>query len=418
MTKAATHTSRRNLYDVARVREQFPALHQEVYGHPLVYLDNSATTQKPNAVIEAVSSYYERDNSNVHRGVHALSERATRSYESARDAVAKYFNVADRRSVIFVRGTTEAINLVAQSYARPRLAAGDEIVVTHMEHHSNIVPWQILCEQTRAVLKVVPVSDEGELDLSAYHDLLGPRTRIVGIVHLSNALGTINPVGEMIADAHAVGAKVVLDGAQASAHIKVDVQDLDCDFYACSGHKVYGPTGIGALIGKLELLEEMGPYQGGGEMIRTVSLDGFTVNELPHKFEAGTPNIAGTVGFGAALEYVSSLDLDAIAAHEDTVLDYATHALESVPGVRIFGTAEEKSGVLSFLLEGVHAHDIGTVVDRQGVAIRAGHHCTMPLMQRFGVAATARASFGLYNTTDDADALVASVERAREVFGR
>ena len=418
MSQATRIATGHNLYDVARVREQFPALHQEVNGHPLVYLDNGATTQKPTAVIDAVRHYYERDNSNVHRGIHTLSERATRSYESARDAVTRYYNVADRRSVIFVRGTTEAINLVAQSYARPILRPGDEIIITHMEHHSNIVPWQILCQQTQAVLKVVPVTDEGELDLPAYRELLGPKTKMVGIVHLSNALGTINPVKQMIADAHRVGAKVLLDGAQASAHIKVDVQDLDCDFYACSGHKVYGPTGIGALIGKLDLLEEMPPYQGGGEMIRTVSLEEFTFNALPHKFEAGTPNIAGAVGFGAALEYVSALDLDEVAAYEDGVMGYATEALTQIPGVRVVGTAKDKSGVLSFLLDGVHAHDIGTIVDRQGVAIRAGHHCAMPLMQRFGVAATARASFGLYNTIEDADALVAAVQKASEVFSR
>ena len=406
-----------NLYDVYARRRDFPALHQSVHGHPLVYLDNGATSQKPAAVIDALRHYYEHDNSNVHRGVHALSERATRDYEAARDEVARFVNAPDRRSVVFVRGTTEAINLVARSYARPRLREGDEILVSHMEHHSNIVPWQILCEETGARLRVIPISDEGELDLDAYRSLLGERTRMVAIVHLSNALGTVNPVKEMCAAAHAAGAKVLVDGAQAAPHLPLDVQDLDCDFYAFSGHKVYGPTGIGALIGKTELFDEMPPWQGGGEMIRRVSFEeGTTYNDLPHKFEAGTPDISGAIGLKAALEYLSALDLEAVAAHEDALLDYATEALEQIDGLRVVGTAASKSGVLSFVLDGVHAHDIGTIVDRQGVAIRAGHHCTMPLMERLGLNATARATFALYNTKEDADALVRAIGKVKELF--
>ena len=409
--------SGRNLYDVHARRRDFPALHQSVHGHPLVYLDNGATSQKPAAVIDALRHYYEHDNSNVHRGVHALSERATRDYEAARDEVARFVNAPDRRSVVFVRGTTEAINLVARSYARPRLREGDEILVSHMEHHSNIVPWQILCEEAGARLRVIPISDQGELDLDAYRTLLGERTRLVAIVHLSNALGTVNPVKEMCAAAHAAGAKVLVDGAQAAPHLPLDVQDLDCDFYAFSGHKVYGPTGIGALIGRTELLDEMPPWQGGGEMIRRVSFEeGTTYNDLPHKFEAGTPDISGAIGLKAALEYLSALDLEAVAAHEDALLDYATEALGQIDGVRVVGTAARKSGVLSFVLDGVHAHDIGTIVDRQGVAIRAGHHCTMPLMERLGVPATARASFALYNTKEDADALVRALGKVKELF--
>ena len=408
----------RNLYDVHARRRDFPILDQEVRGRPLVYLDNGATSQKPRAVIEALRHYYEHDNSNVHRGVHALSERATRDFEAARDEVARFVNAPDRRAVVFVRGTTEAINLVAGSYLRPKLRKGDEILVSHMEHHSNIVPWQILCEQSGARLEVIPISDEGELDLEAYHGLLGERTRFVSIVHLSNALGTINPVKEMCRAAHAAGARVLVDGAQAAPHLAVDVQDLDCDFYAFSGHKVYGPTGIGVLIGKTELLDAMPPYQGGGEMIRRVSFEeGTTYNDLPHKFEAGTPDIAGAIGLRAALEYLSALDLEAVAAHEDALLDYATDALGDIEGVRLVGTAANKSGVLSFVLDGVHAHDIGTIVDRQGVAIRAGHHCAMPLMERLGVPATARATFALYNTREDADALVRAVTKVRELFG-
>ncbi len=408
----------RNLFDVNEVRKDFPVLHQMVNGHPLVYLDNGATSQKPRAVIDTVSHYYETYNANIHRGVHFLSENATREYEAARDTAQKFINAADRREVIYVRGTTEGINLVAQAYGRPRLKAGDEIVISTMEHHSNIVPWQMLCQQTGAKLKVVPVTDEGEFEFEAYLKLLGPKTRIVATVHLSNSLGTINPVKKIVEAAKAQGAMTLLDGAQSVPHIPVDVQDIGCDFYAFSGHKVFGPTGIGVLYGRQELLDDMEPYQGGGDMIRTVSFEETTYNDLPHKFEAGTPNIVGAIGLAAALDYVSNLGIDAIAAHEDDVVAYATEKVADIPGIRIIGTALEKSGIISFLMDGVHPHDIGTVLDSQGIAIRAGHHCTMPLMKRFGVAATSRASFALYNTKEEADALVAGIWKVKEMFKR
>lgn len=408
----------RNLFDVYEVRKDFPVLHQTVNGHPLVYLDNGATSQKPRAVIDTVSHYYETYNANIHRGVHFLSENATREYEAARDRVQRFINAADRREIIFVRGTTEGINLVAQAYGRPRLKPGDEIVISTMEHHSNIVPWQMLCQQTGAKLKVVPVTDEGEFDFDAYLRLLGPKTRIVATVHLSNSLGTINPVKKIVEAARQHGAVTLLDGAQAVPHIAVDVQDIDVDFYAFSGHKVFGPTGIGVLYGRQELLDSMEPYQGGGDMIRTVSFEETTYNDLPYKFEAGTPNIVGAIGLAAALDYVSELGIDAIAAYEDDVVAYATDKVADIPGVRIIGTAPEKSGIISFLMDGVHPHDIGTVLDSQGVAIRAGHHCTMPLMKRFGVAATSRASFALYNTKEEADTLVAAIWKVKEMFKR
>ncbi len=408
----------RNLFDVNEVRKDFPVLHQMVNGHPLVYLDNGATSQKPRAVIDTVSHYYETYNANIHRGVHFLSENATREYEAARDTAQKFINAADRREVIYVRGTTEGINLVAQAYGRPRLKADDEIVISTMEHHSNIVPWQMLCQQTGAKLKVVPVTDEGEFEFEAYLKLLGPKTRIVATVHLSNSLGTINPVKKIVEAAKAQGAMTLLDGAQSVPHIPVDVQDIGCDFYAFSGHKVFGPTGIGVLYGRQELLDDMEPYQGGGDMIRTVSFEETTYNDLPHKFEAGTPNIVGAIGLAAALDYVSNLGIDAIAAHEDDVVAYATEKVADIPGIRIIGTALEKSGIISFLMDGVHPHDIGTVLDSQGIAIRAGHHCTMPLMKRFGVAATSRASFALYNTKEEADALVAGILKVKEMFKR
>ncbi len=408
----------RNLFDVNEVRKDFPVLHQMVNGHPLVYLDNGATSQKPRAVIDAVSHYYETYNANIHRGVHFLSENATREYEAARDTVQKFINAADRREIIFVRGTTEGINLVAQAYGRTRLKAGDEIVISTMEHHSNIVPWQMLCQKTGAKLKVAPITDEGEIDVEAYLGLLGAKTRIVSIVHLSNSLGTINPVKKIVQAAREHGAMTLLDGAQAVPHISVDVQDIGCDFYAFSGHKVFGPTGIGILHGRRELLEAMEPYQGGGDMIRTVSFEETTYNDLPHKFEAGTPNIVGAIGLASALNYVSNLGIDAIAAHEDDVVAYATEQVAAIPGIRIIGTAEKKSGIISFLMDGVHPHDIGTVLDSQGVAIRAGHHCTMPLMKRFGVAATSRASFALYNTKEEADALVTAIWKVKEMFRR
>jgi cysteine desulfurase/selenocysteine lyase len=403
---------------VERWRADFPILESEIHGKPLVYLDNAATTQKPQAVIDAEARYYSEDNANVHRGVHMLSQRATDAYEGARIKVQRFINAARPDEIVFVRGTTEAINLVAQSYARPRLREGDEIIISALEHHSNIVPWQMVCQQTGAVLRVIPVSDAGELDIDAYEKFLNERTKLVALAHVSNALGTINPVRAMIAKAHAHGVPVLLDGAQAIAHLPVDVQALGCDFYAFSGHKIYAPMGIGVLYGKALLLEEMPPYQGGGDMIRTVAFEHTEYNVLPYKFEAGTPNVAGAIGLGAALDYLSGIGLETIAAYEHEVLDHAARVVETIPGIRLIGTAKEKTAILSFLLEGVHAHDIGTILDRQGIAIRAGHHCAMPLMQRFGVAATARASFALYNTQEEADALAAGLQRAVELFKR
>ena len=402
--------------DVERIRRDFPILHQEVHGKPLVYLDNAATSQKPRQVIAALDHYYTADNANIHRGVHTLSERATAAYEGARDKVQRFLNAADRREIVFVRGATEAINLVAQSYARPRLKPGDEIIITEMEHHSNIVPWQMVCEQTGAVLKVVPIDEAGELLLDEFHRLLSVRTKLVAVVHISNALGTINPVEEIIAAAHAQGVPVLLDGAQAVPHVAVDVQALDCEFYVFSGHKLYAPTGIGALYGKAALLEAMAPYQGGGDMIRSVSFTKTEYNALPYKFEAGTPHIAGGVGLGAAIEYVSNIGLQAIAAWEDELLRYATARALEIPGLRLIGTARRKAGILSFVLDGVHPHDIGTILDHEGVAIRSGHHCAMPVMEHFAVPATARASLALYNTRDDVDRLITAIAKVKEVF--
>ncbi len=404
-------------YDVERLRRDFPILHQEVHGRPLVYLDNAATSQKPLAVLSALQNYYSRDNSNIHRGVHELSGRASRAHEEARSKVRRFLNAAEDREILFVRGTTEAINLVASSYGRSRVGAGDEVLITAMEHHSNIVPWQILCEEKGARLKVAPINDRGELLLDELGKLLSPRTRIVSVVHLSNALGTLNPVRDVVRMAHARGAAVLLDGAQAAAHLQVDVRDLDCDFYAFSGHKLYGPTGIGVLYGKAALLEAMPPFQAGGDMISSVTFEKTLYNRLPFKFEAGTPNIAGAIGLGAALDYVEAVGLDAIADHEKVLLDHATAVLSEIPGLRILGTAREKAGVLSFVIEGVHPHDVGTILDQEGVAIRAGHHCTQPLMERLGVPATARASLGLYNTREEIDALAAAIRKVREVFG-
>ena len=407
-----------NMFDVERIRAEFPILAQEVNGRPLVYLDNGATSQKPRRVIDAIRRYYESDNANVHRGLHALSERATNAYEGARDTVRAFLNAADRREIVFVRGATEGLNLVAQSWARPRLGPGDDVVITTMEHHSNIVPWQIVCRQTGARLRVAPIHDSGELDMKAFTDLVGEHTRIVAVAHVSNALGTVNPVAEIVEAAHAAGAVVVLDGAQAAAHGAVDVRALGCDFYVLSSHKCYGPTGMGVLYGRADLLEEMEPYQGGGDMIRTVSFEESTWNDLPYKFEAGTPNIAGAIGLGSAVEFMTELGLDAIAAHEHDVLEYATEALDGLDGIRIIGTAPEKTGIVSFVVEGVHPHDVGTIVDRHGVAIRAGHHCAMPLMRRYGVPATSRASLALYNTRADIDALVQSLRKVKEIFDR
>lgn len=403
--------------DAARLRADFPILNQAVHGRPLVYLDNAATTQKPRQVIEALEHYYSADNANIHRGVHTLSQRATDAYEGAREKVRRFINAADLREIVFVRGATEGINLVAQSYGRNRFKAGDEILISAMEHHSNIVPWQMLCEQTGAVLKVAPINDAGELILEEFHKLLSPRTKLVGMVHISNALGTVNPVQEIIAAAHAVGAVVLLDGAQAVAHAAVDVRALNCDFYVFSSHKLYGPTGSGVLYGKRELLEAMPPYQGGGDMIRMVSFAKTEYNSLPYKFEAGTPHIAGGIGLGAAIDYVTAVGLDAIARYEDHLLRYATEQALQVPGLRLIGTARDKAAILSFVLGRIHPHDIGTILDHEGVAIRTGHHCAMPVMDYFNVPATARASFALYNTRADVDRLIAALHKVNEVFG-
>ena len=405
------------MFDVAARRAEFPARHQEIHGKPLVYLDNAATTQKPQVVIDAVRRYYEHNNSNIHRGVHELSQRATKHYEDARESMRTFIGAASTKECIFVRGTTEAINLVAQSYVRPLVGPGDEILVTWLEHHSNIVPWQLVAEQTGAKVVAVPIRDDGSLDMEAFHKLLGPQTKFVSVGHVSNALGTINPVADIIQAAHEVGAKVLIDGAQAAPHIAIDVQALDCDFYALSGHKMYGPTGVGLLYGKQELLDAMPPYQGGGDMIASVTFEGTTYNELPAKFEAGTPNIAGGIGMGAAAEYLMEIGLDAIAAHEHELLEYATAQMAALPGLKLVGTAAEKASVLSFTLDGIHPHDVGSLLDHEGVAIRTGHHCAQPVMDHFQVPATNRASFGLYNTKDDVDALVAATKLVIEIFG-
>jgi cysteine desulfurase / selenocysteine lyase len=403
-------------YDVEAIRADFPILHQKVYGHPLVYLDNAATSQKPRAVIDAISHYYESGNANIHRGVHYLSEHATEEHEAARRTVQGFLNAADKREIIFVRSATEAINLVAQSYGRKNVKAGDEILITAMEHHSNIVPWQMLCDEKEAKLKVVPINDRGELLVEELPKLLTPKTKLLAITHVSNALGTINPIRQIIEMAHKLNIPVLVDGAQAVPHVKVDVQELDVDFYVFSGHKVYGPTGIGVLYGKRALLEAMPPYQGGGDMIRSVTFEKTLYNDLPYKFEAGTPNIGGAIGLGIAIDYITQLGLDNIAAHEHDLLVYGTEALSKIPGVRLIGTAAEKAAVISFLIEGIHPHDIGTILDRDGIAIRTGHHCAQPVMQCFRIPATARASFGLYNTRAEVDALVKGIQRVKEVF--
>jgi len=404
-------------WDVERIRKDFPILHQVVHGKPLVYLDNAATTQKPQPVLDALRAYYTADNANVHRGVHLLSERATEAYEAARTRVRRFLNVADPREIVFVRGATEGINLVARTYGRQAVGPGDEILITGLEHHSNIVPWQMLCDDQGAALRVVPIDDSGEVDLEAYDRLLSDRTRLVAVAHVSNALGTIVPIGRMIEAAHRRGIPVLVDGAQAVAHMSVDVQALDCDFYVFSGHKVFGPTGIGALYGKSELLERMPPFHGGGDMIKSVSFEKTVYNDLPYKFEAGTPDIAGAIGLGVALEYLEALGRDRVEAYERELLAYGTERLSSCPGVRLIGTAREKAGVLSFLVDGVHAHDVGTILDREGIAVRAGHHCAMPVMARFGVAATTRASLAFYNTREELDALVDGLEKVWEIFG-
>jgi len=403
-------------FDVDKVRSDFPILRQKVRGRALVYLDNAATSQKPQVVIDAIGRYYERDNANIHRGVHFLSKHATEEFEAARRTVQGFLNAADASEIIFVRGATEAINLVAQTYGRTNVRAGDEVLITAMEHHSNIVPWQILCEEKGARLRVAPISDSGELQLEDFANLLGPRTKIVAVTHVSNALGTITPVQRIIEMAHRGNVPVLVDGAQAVPHLKVDVQALDCDFYVFSGHKVYGPTGIGVLYGKSALLDAMPPYQGGGDMISSVTFEKTIYNKLPYKFEAGTPHVAGAIGLGAAIEYVNGLGMDNIAAHEHELLAYATETVSAIPGIRLIGTAKEKTGVLSFLLDSIHPHDIGTILDQEGIAIRTGHHCAQPVMQRFGIAATARASFALYNTREEVDALAEGIQKVREVF--
>ena len=402
--------------DVARIRDDFPILKQQINGRPLVYLDNAATSQKPRQVIEAISRFYSEDYSNIHRGVHTLSQRSTQLYEAVRAKVRRFIHAAEDREVIFVRGTTEGNNLVAFGYLRPHLQAGDEIVISGMEHHSNIVPWQMLCEEKKARLRVIPINDDGEVIFEEYEKLLNSKTRLVAVTHVSNALGTINPIRRMIAVAHRQQIPVLVDGAQAIPHLSVDVQALDCDFYTFSGHKLYGPTGIGVLYGKASLLEAMSPFQGGGDMIASVTFEKTTYNKIPHKFEAGTPDIAGVIGLGAAIDYVQAIGLAAISAYEDELLAYATREVSKIAGVRILGTAKEKASVLSFTLEGVHPHDIGTILDQQGIAIRAGHHCAQPVMDRFKVPATARASFAFYNTKEEVDALVNGIRAVMEVF--
>ena len=402
--------------DIGRIRADFPALARRINGHALAYLDNAASSQQPDSVIDAVADYARCHHANVHRGVHTLSQEATALYEGARERVRQFINAAATAEIVFVRGTTEAINLVAQSYGRPRLAAGDEIVVTHLEHHSNIVPWQLLCTQTGAVLRVVPIDRRGVVDFDSYLALLGPRTRIVALAHVSNALGTVLPLADFLRAARERGIATVVDGAQAVPHLAVDVRSLGCDFYAFSAHKMYGPTGIGALYAREAVLETMPPWQGGGDMILAVSFGGSTWNHLPHRFEAGTPNIGGAVGLGAAIDYLGRVGLDWIAAHESDLLTYATAAVQAVPGVTLIGTAPVKASILSFVVDGVHPHDVGTVVDRLGVAIRTGHHCAQPVMARFGVPATARASLAMYNTREDIDQLVAALHEVRRVF--
>ncbi len=405
-------------YDVEKIRRDFPILSRRVHGKPLVFLDSAASAQKPRQVIETVKQVYEEDYANVHRGAYELSARATARYEGARETIRAFLNAEKSSEIIFTRNATEGINLVANSYGGAFLGAGDEVIVSELEHHSNIIPWQLLRDRQGLVLKVVPITDDGEFRLEDLKALITPRTKLVAVAHMSNALGTVLPVREIVRLAHAAGAKVLLDGAQAAAHQRVDVREIGCDFYVFSGHKLYGPSGIGVLYGRQELLQEMPPFMGGGEMIGTVTFEKSTWARLPHKFEAGTPAIAQAIGLGAAIDYVSELGLDRIAAHENALLNYATQQLASIPGLRIYGTAPGKAGVISFDMDCAHAHDLSTVVDRAGVAVRAGHHCAQPLMAKFGVAATARASLGLYNNKADIDALVSALDHVRELFGR
>lgn len=403
--------------DIAALRADFPGLHQEIHGKPLAYLDNAASTQRPQAVIDAMVAQEQTNHANVHRGVHTLSQRATDAHEGAREKVRAYINAASCEEIVFTRGATESINLVASSLGKISLTSADEVLITWMEHHSNIVPWQLICEQTGAKLVSVPMTPTGELDLDAYDRLLTDRTKIVAVTHVSNALGTINPLDKIITRAHDAGALVVVDGAQSVPHMPIDVRALDCDFYAFSGHKMYGPTGIGVLYGKSALLDAMPPYQGGGEMILTVTLEETTYNTLPYKFEAGTPNITGAVGLGATIDYLAGIDFSAVAHQETELLDYATERLLELPGARVIGTGKHKAGVLSFTLADIHAHDVGTIVDREGVAIRTGHHCAMPVMEYFRIPATSRASFALYNNREDVDQLMGGLQQALELFG-
>jgi len=402
--------------DVEKIRKDFPILQQEVHGKPLVYLDNAATAQKPSVVIETLDQYYREYNSNIHRGVHALSEKGTAAYEESREKVKTFINADSNKEIIFVRGATEGINLITQSFGRSMITADDEIIISEMEHHSNIVPWQLLCEHTGAQLKVIPINDAGELIMEEYEKLLNKKTKIVAIGHISNALGTINPIKKMIDMAHQVNAKILIDGAQAAPHTAVDVKALDCDFYVFSGHKLFGPTGIGVLYGKQELLESMPPYQGGGDMIKMVTLEKTYYNDLPYKFEAGTPHIAGVIGLGAAIDYIQAIGLDDIASYEHELLTYATQQVDAIESVTLVGTAKEKTSILSFVMDEIHPHDIGTIIDREGIAIRTGHHCAMPVMERFNLAATARASFAFYNTKAEIDLLVAGIQKCKEVF--
>jgi len=399
------------------IRREFPILDQQVHGKPLVFLDSAASSQRPRSVIDAVTWYEEHDHANVHRGVHTLSQRATDAFEGAREKVRAFINAESTSEIVFVRGTTEGINLVASSFGQKFIGEGDEIIISHMEHHANIVPWQMLCEKTKAVLRVIPMDERGELDYQAYLDMLGPRTRIVALNHVSNALGTINPVKQYVAAAREKGIPILLDGAQAVPHMPVDVRDLDCDFYVFSSHKMYGPTGIGVLYGRKSLLEQLPPYQGGGDMILAVTFEKTLYNELPYRLEAGTPNISGAVGLGAAVDFLQRVGIDNVERREQELLAYASSALESIPGLRMIGTSSHKAGVLSFVMERAHPHDIGTILDTEGVAVRTGHHCAMPVMDFFKVPATARASLGIYNTRVDIDKLVAALQRVREVLG-
>ena len=415
-TDGTSSASGGRAFNLTEIRDDFPILKREIHGKPLAYLDNAATTQKPNSVIQALKNYYEVENSNVHRGVHYLSEQATSNYENVRSKVKQFINASDEREIIFVRGTTEGINLVAQTYGRRHISKGDEVVISIMEHHSNIVPWQLLCDELGAVLRVIPINDDGELEVEEYRKLLNSRTKLVSVVHVSNTLGTVNPIDRVIELAHDMGVPVLVDGAQSVPHMAVDVKKLGCDFYTFSGHKMYGPTGIGVLYGKAELLDSMPPYQGGGDMIKSVTIEKTIFNSLPYKFEAGTPNIGGVIGLGAAIDYVTSLGFKQIYAKEKVLLEYGTECLNEINGVRVIGNAKKKAGILSFVVDGIHPHDIGTILDADGVAIRSGHHCTQPLMKRLGVDATARASLAFYNTSEEIDQMIKAVNKAIELF--